>query len=45
MQKSFAAFEEMFGGKVFIIYSIKGEVANKEVIEQIRAEIKRLREE
>lgn len=43
MQQSFRDFEEQYGGKVFIILSIDGEIANKEVIEQIDEEIKRIR--
>jgi hypothetical protein len=42
MKASFAAFEEEFGGKVFIVFSEKGEIANKEVIDSIGKEIKRL---
>lgn len=42
MQQSFRDFEEQYGGKVFIVLSIDGEIANKEVIEQIEKEIKRL---
>ena len=40
-------FTEKFGGKVFYIYSVKvggkKEIYNKEVIEEIRKEIKRLK--
>ncbi|MFH0789196.1 MAG: MjaI family restriction endonuclease [Pseudomonadota bacterium] len=43
MEKSFAEFEEQYGGKVFIVYSLDGEIGNKEVIEQIRQEIERLK--
>jgi len=42
MKASFAEFEAQFGGKVFIIYSMDGEIANPEVIDQIRQEIQRL---
>ncbi|KAA6327959.1 hypothetical protein EZS27_023097 [termite gut metagenome] len=42
MKASFADFEGKFGGKVFIVFSLDGEIANKEVIEEIRKEIKRL---
>ncbi|MDR2804438.1 MAG: restriction endonuclease, partial [Dysgonamonadaceae bacterium] len=42
MKASFADFEEKFGGKVFVIFSLDGEIANKEVIEEIRKEIKNL---
>jgi hypothetical protein len=43
MQASFADFEEQFGGKVFIVFSLDGEIGNKEVIAQIQQEIERLR--
>ncbi|MDR2684961.1 MAG: hypothetical protein LBB53_06235 [Prevotellaceae bacterium] len=43
MKASFADFEEKFGGKVFVVFSLDGEIANKEVIEQIRNEIIRLK--
>ena len=39
MKASFADFEEKFGGKVFVVFSLDGEIANKEVIEAIRKEI------
>lgn len=42
MKSSFDDFTEMFGGKVFIVYSLKGEVANEDVIPAIAREIKRL---
>lgn len=44
MKHSFDDFTEMFGGKVFIVYSLKGEISNQDVIEDIRKEITRLRE-
>jgi hypothetical protein len=43
MKASFAEFEEMYGGKVFIVFSKDGEIANKEVIDEIRKEIERLK--
>lgn len=43
MKNSFAGFEEQYGGKVFIVFSLDGEIGNKEVIEQIRKEIERLK--
>ncbi len=43
MKASFADFEEQYGGKVFIIFSLDGEIGNKEVIGQIRQEIERLK--
>ena len=42
MKASFNDFTEKYGGKVFIVYSQKGEIANTEVIENIREEIERL---
>ncbi|MCL2041990.1 MAG: MjaI family restriction endonuclease [Bacteroidales bacterium] len=42
MKASFADFEEKFGGKVFIVFSLDGEIANKAVIEEIQKEIDRL---
>lgn len=42
MKASFEDFTNRYGGKVFIVYSLRGEIANKEVIEQIHIEIKRL---
>jgi hypothetical protein len=44
MKGSFKTFKEQFGGHVFIVYSLKGEISNKEVIEEIKTEIKRLTE-
>lgn len=47
MQANFESFEEKYGGKVFIIFSTKvgnkKEVKNKEVLDQITAEIARLK--
>lgn len=43
MKASFKAFEEEFGGKVFVVFSLDGEINNKTVIADIEAEIKRLR--
>jgi hypothetical protein len=42
MKAGFEAFSSDFSGKVFIVYSLDGEIANKEVIEEIRNEIVRL---
>lgn len=42
MKASFQNFKELYGGRVFIVYSLKGEIANKEVIDDIRNEIERL---
>ena len=43
MKASFSSFTEKYGGKVFVVYSLKGEIANAEVIDKIAAEIKRLK--
>ena len=43
MKASFKAFEEEFGGKVFVVFSLGGEIANKDVVAKIGAEINRLR--
>ncbi len=42
MKASFTDFENKFGGKVFIVFSLDGEIANKEVIVEIEKEIGRL---
>ena len=42
MKASFADFEEKFGGKVFIVFSLDGEIANKEIVNEIQKEIDRL---
>ena len=34
--------KEQYGGNVFVVFSLDGEIANKEVIEQIQSEINRL---
>lgn len=48
MQANFEAFEEKYGGKVFVVFSAKvknkKEVQNKDVLQEIEAEIKRLSE-
>ena len=43
MKASFADFKEKFGGNVFVVFSLDGEIANKKVIEEIKNEIDRLR--
>jgi len=42
MKASFADFKEKFGGNVFVIFCLDGEIANKEVVEEIRKEIEKL---
>jgi len=43
MKASFAEFEETFGGKVFVVFSLKGEIENNEIITEIQKEITRLK--
>ena len=42
MKFSFQEFGEEFGGKVFIVFSLDGEIANLSIIQEIEEEIKRL---
>ena len=42
MKASFESFERDYKGKVFIVFSLDGEIANIEVIDQIKNEITRL---
>jgi hypothetical protein len=42
MKVSFKDFEEKYGGKVFIVFSLDGEIGNKEIIKNIKDEIERL---
>lgn len=42
MKKSFIDFESKFGGKVFIVYSIKNEIVNTQVFDEIQNEVVRL---
>lgn len=44
MRNNFRTFEEKYGGKVFIVFSVKGEVENGEVVGEIKKEIKKLQE-
>ena len=44
MKASFESFKEQYGGNVFIVFSLDGEIANKDVIGQISNEINRLLE-
>jgi hypothetical protein len=43
MNASFRDFEEEFSGKVFIVFSLDGEIGNIEIINDIENEIKRLK--
>lgn len=43
MKASFESFKNDFRGNVFIIFSLDGEIANKQIIEQIKIEIERLK--
>ena len=42
MRNSFDNFSRIYHGKVFIIYSLDGEIANPDMIEEIKQEIERL---
>lgn len=42
MKASFEAFTQNYGGKVFIVFSVDGEVGNPGVLDQINEEIQRL---
>ncbi|MDR1848336.1 MAG: MjaI family restriction endonuclease [Bacteroidales bacterium] len=42
MKASFDNFTAEFGGKVFIVFSLDGEIANQEVIKEIKEEINKL---
>jgi hypothetical protein len=42
MKASFDNFTKKFGGQVFVVFSIDDKIKNEEVIELLRAEIKRL---
>ena len=42
MKASFNAFTEQYTGKVFVIFSIKEGIANQDIIDVIKVEIKRL---
>ncbi len=43
MKASFRDFEQKYGGKVFIIFSIDDEITNMEVLKEIEVEISRLK--
>lgn len=43
MKLGFDSFTQKYGGKVFIIYSVKGEIANPEVLVEIENELNCLR--
>lgn len=42
MKASFENFKKDFGGNVFIVFSLDGEIANKNIIEEIQKEIEKL---
>jgi hypothetical protein len=42
MEQSFRDFERQFGGMVYIVFSVEDRNQNREVIDQIAAEILRL---
>jgi hypothetical protein len=43
MKSSFASFTDEFSSKVFIVFSLDGEIANQDIIPEIANEIERLR--
>lgn len=43
MKNNFINFEKKYKGKVFIVFSLDGEISNKEVIKEIEKETKRLK--
>jgi hypothetical protein len=43
MKANFADFKLQYGGNVFVVFSLKGEIANEEIIDQIKKEIERLK--
>lgn len=43
MKASFQDFEEEYGGKVFIVFSLDGEIADKDILKEIDVEIERLK--
>jgi hypothetical protein len=43
MEESFRSFEEEYGGRVFVVYSINDRIVNENIYEEIEKEIKRLR--
>jgi hypothetical protein len=42
MKAGFQDFEDEYGGKVFIVFSLDGEIANKEVLKEIDSELERI---
>ena len=43
MKASFEEFEKKYGGKVFIVFSIDDKIENEDVLQDIEAEIARLK--
>ncbi len=43
MKASFQDFEDEYGGKVFVVFSLDGGIANKEILKAIEVEIERLK--
>jgi hypothetical protein len=43
MKESFNDFTSKYGGKVFVIFSLKEGIQNMDVLEKIKAEIARLK--
>lgn len=42
MRTGFDAFSKEFGGKVFVVFSLDGEIGDRQIIDDIRTEIERL---
>lgn len=45
MKANFDAFTRQYGGRVFIVFSLDGEIADKNILDDIRTEISRLKKE
>lgn len=43
MKMSFESFKKKYGGNVFVIFSLDGEIGNQDVLKEIEQEIKRLK--
>lgn len=43
MKASFQDFEEEYGGKVFIVFSLDGEIADRDILKEIDVEIEQLK--
>jgi len=43
MKNNFIDFEKKYKGRVFVIFSLDGEIGNKEVVKEIEKEMKKLK--